>query len=60
MRAFAIGVGIKINTPMMGQGDYLQAQVGALRYVFHTPNSNWERRGDRSRANFGVERKCGV
>jgi hypothetical protein len=43
MRAFAIGVGIKINTPMMGQGDYLQAQVRALRYVFHTPNSNWDK-----------------
>ena len=30
---------------MIGQGDYLQAQVnytqGALRYVFQTPNSNW-------------------
>ena len=30
---------------MIGQGDYLQAQVnyteGALRYIFQTPNSNW-------------------
>ena len=42
---FAIGGGIKLNTPMIGRGDYLQAQVnytqGALRYIFHTPNSNW-------------------
>ena len=42
---FAIGAGIKLNAPMIGQGDYLQAQVnytqGALRYVFQTPNSNW-------------------
>ena len=42
---FAIGAGIKLNAPMIGQGDYFQAQVnytqGALRYVFQTPNSNW-------------------
>ena len=42
---FVIGAGIKLNAPMIGQGDYLQAQVnytqGALRYVFQTPNSNW-------------------
>ena len=42
---FAIGAGIKLNAPMIGQGDYLQAQVnyteGALRYIFQTPNSNW-------------------
>jgi hypothetical protein len=42
---FAIGAGVKLNAPMIGQGDYLQAQVnytqGALRYVFHTPNTNW-------------------
>src|SRR6185312_7129931 len=35
---FAIGAGIKLNAPMIGQGDYLQAQVnyteGALRYIF--------------------------
>src|SRR5262245_57812847 len=42
---WAIGAGIKLNAPMIGQGDYLQAQVnytqGALRYIFQTPNSNW-------------------
>ena len=42
---FAVGAGIKLNAPMIGQGDYLQAQVnyteGASRYVFQTPNSNW-------------------
>jgi hypothetical protein len=30
---------------MIGQGDYLQAQIsytqGALRYLFQSPNSNW-------------------
>ena len=42
---FVIGAGIRLNAPMIGQGDYLQAQVnyteGALRYIFQTPNSNW-------------------
>jgi hypothetical protein len=42
---FAIGAGAKLNAPMIGQGDYVQAQVnytqGALRYIFQTPNSNW-------------------
>jgi len=42
---FAIGAGIKLNTPAFGQGDYFQAQVnytqGALRYIFQTPNTNW-------------------
>jgi Porin subfamily len=42
---FAIGAGLRLNAPMIGQGDYLQAQVnytqGALRYIFHTPDSNW-------------------
>ena len=40
---FAVGAGIKLNAPMIGQGDYLQAQInyteGALRYAFQTPNS---------------------
>jgi hypothetical protein len=40
-----VGAGIKLNAPMIGQGDYFQAQVnyteGALRYIFMTPNSNW-------------------
>jgi hypothetical protein len=42
---FAVGAGIKLNAPMIGPGDFLQAQVnyarGALRYVFQTPNTNW-------------------
>jgi hypothetical protein len=54
---FAIGVGIKLNAPMIGPGDYLQAQVnytqGALRYVFQTPNSNWGK-VDGSSVGFGL------
>ncbi len=42
---WVVGAGIKLNAPMIGQGDYLQAQVnytqGALRYIFQTPNTNW-------------------
>jgi hypothetical protein len=44
---WVIGAGVKLNAPMIGQGDYLQTQVnyteGALRYIFQTPNSNWAR-----------------
>jgi hypothetical protein len=42
---FAVGAGVKVNAPMLGQGDYFQMQVnysqGALRYIFQTPNTNW-------------------
>ena len=42
---WAIGAGFKLNAPFIGQGDYLQTQfnyaVGALKYIFQTPNSNW-------------------
>ncbi len=42
---FVVGAGIKLNAPMIGQGDFFQAQVnyteGALKYIFQTPNTNW-------------------
>ena len=42
---FAVGAGVKVNVPMIGQGDYFQMQVnytqGALRYIFQTPNTVW-------------------
>ena len=54
---WVIGGGIKLNSPMIGQGDYLQAQVnyteGALRYVFQTPNTNWGK-VEGSTLGFGV------
>jgi hypothetical protein len=44
---FVVGAGLKLNAPMIGQGDYLQAQInytqGALRYIFQTPNTNWDK-----------------
>ncbi len=53
---FAVGAGIKLNAPMIGQGDYLQAQVnytqGALRYIFQTPATNWFKR-DGANVGFG-------
>jgi hypothetical protein len=40
---WVVGAGLKINTPFIGQGDWLQAQFnytqGALRYVFNTPGA---------------------
>jgi porin-like protein len=54
---FAVGGGLKLNAPMIGQGDYLQTQVtyseGALRYVFNTPSTNWNKT-DGNSAGFGV------
>jgi len=42
---YAAGAGIKLLAPMIAPGDYLQAQVnytvGASRYEFFTPNTNW-------------------
>jgi len=48
---FAVGGGIKLNAPMIGQGDFFQAQVtytqGAPRYVFQAVSNNWfYREGD--------------
>jgi porin-like protein len=53
---WAVGAGIKLNAPMIGQGDYLQAQVnyteGALRYVFFATNFQWAK-VDGNSAGFG-------
>jgi len=42
---WAAGVGLKVNTPFITQGDWFQAQFnvtqGALRYLFNTPNTNF-------------------
>ena len=54
---WVLGAGIKLNAPMIGQADFLQAQVnyteGALRYIFQTPNSNWGK-VDGQNEGFGV------
>jgi hypothetical protein len=42
---FAVGGGLRLNFPMIAQGDYFQSQVnysqGAMRYLFFTPDFNW-------------------
>jgi hypothetical protein len=42
---WAAGAGLKLNFPMIAQGDWFQAQVnvtqGALRYLFNSPNTNF-------------------
>ena len=41
---WAVIGGLKLNAPMIGAGDYFQAQVnytqGAVRYIFQNPNGN--------------------
>jgi len=42
---YAVGAGLKINTPYIGAGDYIWGQInysrGALRYLFQNPNGNY-------------------
>ena len=58
---FAVGAGLRLNFPMIAQGDYFQSQVnytqGALRYLFFTPNSNWGKTEGNSET-FGVLSDC--
>ena len=58
---FAVGGGLRLNFPMIAQGDYFQSQVnytqGALRYLFFTPNSNWGKT-EGNNETFGVLSDC--
>ena len=58
---WAVGAGLRLNFPMIAQGDYFQSQVnytqGALRYLFFTPNSNWGKVDGYSET-FGVLSDC--
>jgi hypothetical protein len=58
---WAAGAGLRLNFPMIGEGDYLQAQVnyteGALRYAYFTPNFNWSKT-DGSQMAYGVMSDC--
>src|SRR5262245_13764615 len=42
---WAVGAGLRLNTPYFGQGDYFQMQAnytqGALRYLFQNSAFNW-------------------
>ena len=58
---WAAGLGLKINTPFITQGDWFQTQVnvtqGALRYLFNTPNSNFGK-VDSGKEAYGVLSDC--
>lgn len=58
---YAVGAGLRLNFPMIAQGDYFQSQVnysqGALRYLFFTPNTNWGK-VEGSNETFGVLSDC--
>jgi hypothetical protein len=58
---WAAGAGLRLNFPMIGEGDYFQGQfnysVGAARYVMFTPNSNWGKTDGSSLA-YGVLSDC--
>jgi hypothetical protein len=58
---FAVGAGLKLNLPMITQGDSFQAQgnytQGASRYIFFTPNSNWGK-SDGNKEAYGVLSDC--
>jgi hypothetical protein len=55
---WAVAGGIKLNAPMIGQGDYFQAQVnytqGALRYIFQNPNGNPYLQDNQDGLAFGI------
>jgi Porin subfamily len=54
---WAAGVGLRLNFPMIAQGDFFEGQVnvtqGALRYIFQTANSNYSKVDGGTEA-FGV------
>jgi hypothetical protein len=56
------GVGLKINTPFITQGDWFQTQFnytqGALRYVFNTPGAGNYGKVDGANEAFGVMSDC--
>ena len=58
---WAVGGGLRLNFPMIAQGDYFQSQVnytqGALRYLFFTPNTNWGK-VEGNNETFGVMSDC--
>ena len=52
---------MRLNFPMIAQGDYFQSQVnytqGAFRYLFFTPNTNWGK-VEGNNETFGVMSDC--
>jgi len=58
---WAVGAGLKLNFPMIAQGDWFQAEVnateGATRYLFFSQNTNWGMERGAS-AGYGVLSDC--
>ena len=58
---WAVGAGLRLNFPMIGAGDFFQAQVnatqGALRYIMFSPNQNWGKQ-DNGKLAYGVTSDC--
>ncbi len=54
---WVVGAGIKLNAPMIGQGDFFQTQVhyteGALRYAFQTSQPSWSINDTGATARYG-------
>jgi len=59
---FAVGAGLRLNFPMIAQGDYFQSQVnytqGAPRYVAFTNNAPVLTNGSGSTMAFGMMSDC--
>jgi hypothetical protein len=59
---WAAGVGLKINTPFITQGDWFQTQFnvtqGALRYLFQTPGTGNYGKIDGANEAYGVMSDC--
>jgi hypothetical protein len=59
---WAVGAGLRLNFPMIAQGDYLQTQVnytqGALRYMWGGPTPNNFLRETSNNATFGILSDC--
>jgi len=58
---WAAGAGLKLNAPMITQGDFFQGEVnytrGAIRYVNHGANDNYQNEQGAGQS-FGVESDC--
>ncbi len=58
---WVVGAGLRLNAPMIAQGDYFQAQVnytqGALRYINHGQNTNFAKQEGNDQA-FGIMSDC--
>jgi len=60
---WVVGFGLRLNFPMVAQGDYFQGEVnytqGALRYLFDVETTNWEALGkSQNTGTYGILDDC--